>query len=218
MLASLPPPGAKVTPEGELTDPFVFVPLQVPGDSQLRLFGGAFRTVEAVLETIAEAAKGLPEGWHVRLKEHPTSRIAFGDMIERLKHPKLVLDNNTDTFAQVAAARVVVTVNSSVGLEAMFYEKPVVALGDCFWAIPGIANHCPTPGALRNTLSNPETISFDPSTRAAFLSFLVSEYYPKLDRDGDDGVLHQDEGAKVVARLNGPNTLGFWACPLEFAQ
>lgn len=206
-------PQTDVIPEQQLADPFIFVPLQVPGDSQLRLFGGAFRTVEAVIGTIAEAAKSLPDGWHVRLKEHPTSPVTFGDLVTRLKHPKLVLDNSTDTFTQVAAARAVITVNSSVGLEAMFYEKPVVALGDCFWAIPGISTHCPTPKSVRATLSSPEEISFDPKARAAFLSFLVSEYFPNLDRDAEGGVLHPDEVAKVAARLNGPDALGFWDCP-----
>jgi capsular polysaccharide export protein len=195
-----------------LTEPFVFVPLQVPGDSQLRLFGGAFRTVEAVIEAMAEAAKRLPDGWHLRLKEHPTSPVAFGDLIDRLKHPKLVLDNATDTFAQVAASRAVVTVNSSVGLEAMFYEKPVVALGQCFWAIPGIAGYCPTPEALSSALSDPGALSFDPATRAAFLSFLADTYYPMLNRDAADGTLHPDEAAKVTARLHGPDPRGLWAC------
>lgn len=209
---------ARATPRIEsaadrpLTEPFVFVPLQVPGDSQLRLFGGAFRTVETVIEVMAEAARSLPDGWHLRLKEHPTSPVAFGDMIDRLKHPKLVLDNATDTFAQVAASRAVVTVNSSVGLEAMFFEKPVVALGECFWAIPGIADRCPTPETLSAALADPATLSFDRAARAAFLSFLADAYYPMLNRDGADGTLHPDEAAKVAARLRGPDPRGLWAC------
>lgn len=205
-------PRIEAAAERPLTEPFVFVPLQVPGDSQLRLFGGAFRTVETVIEVMAEASKSLPEGWHLRLKEHPSSPVAFAELIGRLKHPKLVLDNATDTFAQVAAARAVVTVNSSVGLESMFFEKPVVALGDCFWAIPGIAAHCPTPKALAAALTDPEALAFDPAARAAFLSFLADIYYPMLDRDGADGTLHPDEVAKVAARLHGPDPRGLWTC------
>jgi capsular polysaccharide export protein len=203
-------PRAESTPDRPLTEPFVFVPLQVPGDSQLRIFGGRFRTVEAVIEAVSEAARRLPEGWHARLKEHPSSPVRFGDLIARLSHPKLVLDNVTDTFAQVAAARAVVTVNSSVGLEAMFFEKPVVAIGECFWAIPGIASHCPTPTALAEGLANPEAFTFDPSARAAFLSFLAGSYYPRLP---NDSALRPEEAAKVRDRLKGPDSLGFWACP-----
>lgn len=203
-------PRAAASPDQPLTGPFVLVPLQVPGDSQLKVFGGAFRTVESVIEGVAEAARSLPDGWHMRLKEHPSSPIEFSDLIARLKHPKLVLDNATDTFVQVAAARAVITVNSSVGLEAMYYEKPVVALGEAFWAIPGIASHCPTVERLATMLGTPEALEFDPEARAAFLSFLASEYYPRFDRDGGDGGLNPQEAAKVVARLNGPSSSGFW--------
>jgi len=205
-------PRAEAAANRPLSEPFVFVPLQVPGDSQLRLFGGAFRTVEAVIEAVAMAARSLPPGWHVRLKEHPSSPIRFGDLVGRLKHPALVLDNTTDTFDQVGAARLIVTVNSSVGLEAMFHEKPVVALGQCFWAIPGVAAQCTTPEALADALADPDAISFDSAIRAAFLGWLAAEYYPRLDRDGPDGRMHPDEVAKVRARLGGPDVLGFWDC------
>ena len=205
-------PTAERTPELPLTDPFIFVPLQVQGDSQLRLFGGAFRKVEAVIAAVAEAAKSLPDGWHVRIKEHPSSPVKFGDLIAASAHSKLVLDNATDTFAQVAAARAVVTVNSSVGLEAMFYEKPVLALGDCFWAIPGVAHHCPSAAALGRVFADPAALAFDPELRGAFLQFLTREYYPDLTRDGPDGALHPQEADKVRDRLSGPDRFGFWAC------
>lgn len=201
---------AEQAPEVSLDNPFVFVPLQVQGDSQLRLFGGAFRTVERVIEAVAEAARGLPDGWHARIKEHPTSPVRFADLIQNLGHDKLVLDNATDTFEQVEASRCVVTVNSSVGLEAMFFEKPVVALGDCFWAIPGIAAHCPTPEALSEALATPERLGFDPVQRTAFLNYLAEVYYPDL-RSGD-GSLDPREATKVAERLMGPDRLGFWTC------
>ena len=206
------------TPERSMSEPYLFVPLQVPGDSQLRLFGGAFRTVETVIEAIAEAADHLPEGWHMRIKEHPTSPVRYGDVIAQLTQPNVVLDNGSDTFEQVAKSQAVVTVNSSVGLEAMFYEKPVVALGNCFWAIPGIAKHCPSTAALAETLAHPDELGFDPSARAAFLSFLTEEYYPRLNHDDERGRLHPEEISKVSRRLEGPNELGFWSRPIELAS
>jgi len=193
-----------------LTDPFIFVPLQVPGDSQLRLFGGSFPTVETTLKAVATAASHLPDGWHLRIKEHPTSPIRFDGLIGELAHSKLVLDNATDTFAQVAAARAVVTVNSSVGLEAMFFDKPVAALGQCFWAIPGIAAHAPSLAALIDLMKDPAKITFDPASRSAFLAFLIDQYYPDLTRLGPDGNLDKAEANKISERLAGPDRHGFW--------
>lgn len=205
-------PRMQAAPGVPLDRPFVFIPLQVPGDSQLRLFGGAFRTVETVIKAVADAARDLPDGWHARIKEHPSSPVDFTQLLSQVGHPKLVVDNVTDTFTQVAAARAVVTVNSSVGLEAMFFDKPVVALGQCFWAIPGIADHCDSPDALRDVFARVAALGFDADRRAAFLSYLTQVYYPDLSRDGADGALHPDETSKVRDRLAGPTAQGFWHC------
>ena len=50
----------------------------------------------------------------------------------------------TDTFEQVKKANLILTVNSSVGLEAMLFEEQVVAFGNCFWAIEGISTSAKT--------------------------------------------------------------------------
>lgn len=188
-----------------LTEPFVFVPLQVPGDSQLRLFGGAFQTVEAVIDAVTAASDALPQGWHLRIKEHPTAKVRFGDRIAAINNPRVVLDNATDTFAQVAACKALVTVNSSVGLEAMFFEKPVAAMGDCFWAIDGIAAHLPSVDALSAAFADPTRLGFDAAARDAFLRYITEVYYPVINDRGDASAL-------VAARLNGPDAFGFWQC------
>ncbi len=162
-----------------LTDPFIFAPLQVPGDSQLRLFGGNFRTVDSFVQALQKAAKRLPEGWHLRLKEHPNTPPFVADILGNTDAP-IHLDNATDTFAQVAASRGVITVNSSVGLEAMFFDKPVVACGNCFWSIPGMAEKAPDQAALNKAMARADTWQFDIETRNAVMSFLDCVYYPHV--------------------------------------
>ncbi len=160
-----------------LDTPFLFVPLQTPGDSQLRLFGGNFSTVEGFIKAIGEAATYLPQGWHIRIKEHPTADVTFADLILSYQKNGVVLDNSTDTFVQVAASRGVITVNSSVGLEAMFFDKPVLACGKCFWAIDGVAVAAPDIRALSQLFLRPGEMNYDHTARTAFLSYLLDEYY-----------------------------------------
>jgi capsular polysaccharide export protein len=167
----------------------------------LRIFGGNYRTVQQVLDAVSAAATELPEGWSIRIKEHPTSNIRFDKYIAALNNPKLILDNATDTFEQVSRSKAVLCVNSSVGLEAMFYDKPVIAMGDCFWAIPGIADHCPTDESLKKCVSSPELLTFSPETRAAFMSYLIDYYYPVMGNIGDDGIIPPAELQKIIARL-----------------
>ena len=171
----------------------MFAPLQVPGDSQLRLFGGRFRTVPDFIEALVSAAEALPEGWHLKVKEHPTSPISYADRLVG-RSRKVVLDNRSDTFALVAGSDGVVTVNSSVGLEAMFFDKPVVACGECFWAIPGVAETAGDPAALSAAFTQPQGWSFSSNARGAFLTYLLDEYY--VSTDGAPA-----EGEKIRRRL-----------------
>lgn len=184
-----------------LSDPFIFLPLQVPGDSQLRLFGGRHRTVDQVIEAVTKASQFLPQGWYIRVKEHPSAEVSYAELIKSLNNPRVVLDNTTDTFAQVEASMAVLTVNSSVGLEAMFFDKPVIAMGDCFWAVPGIAELCQTHEELVEVFLKAETLQFDQQARHGFLSYLVDEYYPKLDNFDTHGFLRLEEVAKIKSRI-----------------
>ena len=172
-----------LAPSG-LSDRFLFVPLQVEGDSQLRLFGGAYRTVPDFIHMLCETSQALPDGWHLRLKEHPSGQPCAAAIIAEHPGARVMLDNATDTFAQVAASRGVITVNSSVGLEAMWYDKPVVACGQCFWALDGVATSAPDAAALAALLGQPDQQQYDAGARAALLSYLEQVYYPIYPSDG----------------------------------
>ncbi|MBU2982043.1 capsular biosynthesis protein [Lentibacter algarum] len=160
-------------------DRFLFVPLQVHDDSQLVLFAGWCGGLEGFLAALAEASKSLPEGWHLRLKEHPSAKRAFTEDIKAhiAAGARLVLDNDTDSFAQVAASQGVVTVNSSMGLQAMFFDKPVVLTGQAFWALNGVANKAANQVELTKACADAAGLSFDSELRARFLTWLAREYY-----------------------------------------
>ncbi|MEX5730042.1 capsular polysaccharide export protein [Rhodovulum iodosum] len=179
---------------------FLFVPLQVPNDSQITRFGGWVGSVEGMIAALAEAARALPAGWHLRIKEHPSSRIPMGAALAAARERAqgaIVIDNATDTFAQVAASRGVITINSSVGLQAFFHDKPVLVLGEAFFAIPGVATPVGGPDALAAALAAPEALGFEPALRAAFMSYLDQVYYPRVET-GPDGAPRLDPG--TVAR------------------
>lgn len=164
-----------------LYEAFLFVPLQVPDDSQLRVFGGAFRSVESYLHALLDHSENLPPGWHIRIKDHPSAKTSVLDTVSQLRaHPRVVVDNDTDTFEQVARARAVFTVNSSVGLQAFFHDRPVVVSGDAFWAIEGLVHVARTCESLGQAIARPETIGFEPQWRDAFMSVLTELYYPEL--------------------------------------
>jgi capsular polysaccharide export protein len=183
------------------TDPFVFVPLQVPGDSQIRLFGRAFRTVPDFIQALGRLSDLLPPGWHLRLKEHPSARQSFAGDLHDFPGKRIYLDNRSDTFDLVRASRAVLTVNSSVGLEAMFFDKPVIAAGDCYWAIEGVAYDAVDEVLLGRLLSSADRLQFDQGSRDAFLSYLSEVYYVGLEKRESGYFCPPDQAAKVARRI-----------------
>ncbi len=83
----------------------------------------------------------------------------------------------------------------------MFFDKPVVACGDCFWAIEDIAASAKTPQDLADMLADPDAVTFDAQARQAFLSYLDRCYYPKLSAP---------EHAAITTRITDPDQTGLW--------
>jgi len=182
--------------QGDLGDaPFIFVPLQVPSDSQIRLFSGWAGSLEALIDALGRAAAHLPAGWHLRVKEHPSARQSLGAHLAAVvdaAQGRIVVDNTTDSFDQLAASRAVLTVNSSMGLQALFWDKPVLVTGQAFFAIPGITTPILSEAALTQALADPEALDFDQGLRDIFMSWLDQVYYIPA-RSQDDGSVSVDE-------------------------
>lgn len=169
--------------------PFLFCPLQVPDDTQVTRFAGWCGGMAGFLRALSDAVAHLPDGWHLRLKEHPSSKrsmeTALADMQAR-HGDRVVVDNTTDTFAQVAAARGVVTLNSSVGLQAFFHDKPVIVMGEALFRIPGVICPADGPEQLARLFAGPGLLAHDRDLRDAFMRYLDEVYYPPL-ATGPDG-------------------------------
>jgi capsular polysaccharide export protein len=177
---------AAALPEG----PFLFCPLQVPTDSQVQLFAGWCGSNDGFLAALGRAAQCLPEGWHLRLKEHPSARQSLAAAIAPLvAGGRIVLDNATDSFTQLAASRGVVTLNSSMGLQAFFFDKPVVTLGRAFFALPGLVTVSEGQADLDAAFADAASLRFDPALRAAFMNWLDQVYYPRFDWPGGEADL-----------------------------
>ena len=164
-------------PEGR----FLFCPLQVPDDSQVTLFGGWTGGMAGFLGALQQAVGHLPDGWHLRVKEHPSAKTSLAGALEPLVATgRVVVDNATDSFAQVQGSKGVVTLNSSMGLQAFFHDKPVVVLGRAFFAMPGLVTLADNQAALNAAFAGADSLGFDPEARARFMNWLDRVYYPRF--------------------------------------
>jgi capsule polysaccharide export protein KpsC/LpsZ len=90
---------------------------------------------------IEQVADSLPPGYDLVVKEHP---MAIGrtplQLLRRLaRRPNVrLVDPRASTHELLRAADGVVVIGSTVGLEALLYFKPVLTLGDPFYAGYGV--------------------------------------------------------------------------------
>ncbi|QNB12245.1 capsular polysaccharide export protein, LipB/KpsS family [Paraburkholderia tropica] len=109
-----------------LTRNYVFLPLQVSGDTQIQLNSDVdnLQAIE-LAQTIARQ-----ESRELLVKLHPAerNRQSIADVIAKRDALGFQLVDNPTIELLKHAARVV-TINSTVGLEALLYSKPVTCLG-----------------------------------------------------------------------------------------
>jgi capsular polysaccharide export protein len=180
---------------------FVFVPLQVRGDTQISMHGGWIRSVPDFIDEVARAAQLLPAGWRVVFREHPSDRTGNAEQLARLVGPRAAVDNATDTFELVRRSEGVVTVNSSVGLQALLFAKPVLALGHANYAVPGVVGVAGSSEALGMAFERAKDWVIDLELADAFLRFLADEYY--VPWPVGDAATREKVGRQVRSRLQG---------------
>ena len=108
-------------------------------------------------------------------KEHPSSPIRYPDLHER-SGPRERFANGNDTQTLIEDADAVITVNSTVGLEAILLGKPVLVLGRAFYAIPGLTLSAEGPEELAEALHRLSDWKPDPVLRRKFLDYLSQDY------------------------------------------
>lgn len=194
--------GVKRESQGEAgTGPFLFVPLQVRGDTQIAVHGGWIRSVPAFIDEVARAAELMPAGWRVVFREHPSDRTGNAEQLGRLVGPRVAVDNATDTFELVRRSAGVVTVNSSVGMQALLFGKPVLALGHANYTVPGVAATADNAEELGRAFAAAKDWDIDLRLADAFLRFLAEEYY--VPWPIADAATRERVGGQVRSRFAG---------------
>jgi capsular polysaccharide export protein len=162
------------------TQRYIFCALQEPGDSQVTIYGGWAGSVKSMIEKLHKAAESLPEGWHLRIKEHPSSQQRDSNQawLQSLENERFILDNQTNTLELIEHAHAVLNINSSVGLQAFFFDKPVLVLGKASYGIPELVMIIDNQAQLEQHLANPDAMTIHPAARNAYMNYLAFAYYP----------------------------------------
>jgi hypothetical protein len=178
-------PQAKIqTPEGaaelpfdrdEIPEPYIFFPGQLYKDTHLLHHSPRFplRTEDAYGEVLA----ALPAGYRLVVKEHPwaVSHEETEELMER--YPEVVFCRWRAASDILSRASACVTVNSTVGLQALCRRMPTVVLGNALYARPEwcemVFSGSDTASAIQRALTRP----MDWDLCGRFLTWLRDEWH-----------------------------------------
>jgi hypothetical protein len=175
--------------------PFVYFPLHVTDDYKIKKIIPHCVDQAAIVEQIADA---LPVGYDLVLKEHPMSvgrnSAALLRRLRKRRNVRLV-EPHTSTHELIRRSEAVAVISSTVGLEALLYEKPVLTLGEPFYGGYGITLDLDSFAGIREGV--PALLRFrpDPDRIRSFLHAAMQRCYPGAPMLVDNS----DENARRLA-------------------
>ncbi|MEN8180178.1 MAG: hypothetical protein ABFS39_16380, partial [Pseudomonadota bacterium] len=145
---------------GALPEKYIFIPFQVVKDSQLLLYSPLVgNDMELFLSECHAAVKTAAGDYTIVVKLHPAdvNNIDYSGLMEQ--YPDVIFLKDYSSNRLIQSASLIITINSTVGVEALIHEKPVITLGDNFYNVHEVVHHVTSlsdlPQAIRAALSNP---------------------------------------------------------------
>ena len=162
----------------ELGRPFVYFPLHVTDDYKIQRLVPHCVDQASLVEQVADA---LPQGHDLVLKEHPMSlgRNSIRLLRRLRQRPNVrLVEPYTSTHELIRRSEAVAVIGSTVGLEALLYDKPVLTLGDPYYAGFGVTLDVDSFAELHAKV--PQLLRFrpDPERIARFLHLCMRHSEP----------------------------------------
>ena len=154
-------------------------PLQIELDTNIRRFSPLFENMADAVVALENALKAVP-GVYLIVKPHPENILDQSLVAERLDS-RVCLTTDFDLYSLLHLCDAVVTINSTVGLEARSLGKPTVTLGDSIYSGKGFTVDLRSMGDLMDDLRRVfSTIGDSPEGQSFLEAFLVFLFKNRL--------------------------------------
>jgi hypothetical protein len=158
--------------------PFVYFPLHVTDDYKIQRIIPHCADQASLVEQLADA---LPAGHDLVLKEHPMSlgrnSIALLRRLRQRPNTRLV-NPYTNTHELIERSEAVAVISSTVGLEALLYDKPVLTLGQPYYGGFGVTLDVGSFAEIRAKVPGVLRFRPDPERVRRFLHLCMRHCYP----------------------------------------
>lgn len=161
------------TQKQTLPERFVFVPFQVPSDMQILALSPWIQDMAHLYNQVFKLARDNPSS-HFVIKEHPSFPLSLRGQVQR--HPNVHFANHVVTSEMLAQCEAVITVNSTVGLEALVFGKKVITLGNAHYAVDGLTLRANTSRGLSDAFDHLASWNPNRRRREAFIRFVFNRF------------------------------------------
>ena len=124
--------------EPPLDKKIIFFPLHYIAESQVTVRSNGFIDQVLLLKLIS---LNLPDNYQILVKEHPNvlGRMELNNLlsIRKLKNVSLI-NPKISAHELIKLSDIIMTINSTVGFEAILYQKPVITFGKSFYRGRGL--------------------------------------------------------------------------------
>ena len=155
-----------------LPDDYIFFPFQIPSDQQIRVHSRWIKTMDDFMSLIISFAAKYPDKNFV-IKEHPSFKQSIVGKYPPRKN--ILFANGNSTEELIKNARLVITLNSTVGIEALLFGKPVITLADACYNIDGLVRHANNIKKLNEYIMDEGWLP-DERLRIQFLGYIWNKY------------------------------------------
>ena len=113
----------------------VLIPLQIEKDSNILYFSPYYSNMPEIIKDIQRAINQF-NNIHLIVKPHPEDSNRLNELRSLTTNTTHILDD-VKLYSLLELADLVITVNSTVGLEALVFRKPVIVLGKAMYSEKG---------------------------------------------------------------------------------
>jgi len=116
---------------------FIYFPLPVQPESQSYAWAPFHVNTISIIENIS---KSIPSNYLLFIKEHPGQKAKNWRSTEIYKKiialPNVrLIHYDVNNYEMISKSNLVILINNSSGLEALFYKKPVIVFADAFYDV-----------------------------------------------------------------------------------